>query len=65
MNKISANRECERHIFAIVRYLGECASLPTYREFIKQNLEVLFQVLIVPNISITEQDLEEYEFEPA
>jgi len=28
-------------------------------------LEALFQVLVLPNISITEQDLEEYESEPA
>ena len=40
--KISANRECERLIFAIVRYLSECSALPNYRDFIKQNLEVLF-----------------------
>ena len=37
-NKISANRECERLIFAIIRYLGECAALPNYKEFIKGNL---------------------------
>ena len=34
-NKITAARECERLIFAIVRYLGECAALPNYRDFIK------------------------------
>lgn len=53
-SKVSANRECERLIFAIVRYLGECSALPNYQTFIRQNLEVLFQVLIVPNISVTE-----------
>jgi len=63
-SKISANRECERLIFAIVRYLGECAGLPNYKEFIKQNLEILLQVLVIPNIAVTEQDLEEYEYEP-
>lgn len=41
-NKITAARECERLIFAIVRYLGECAALPTYRDFIKGNLQSLF-----------------------
>lgn len=49
----------------MVRYLGECAGMPNYKDFIKQNLETLLQVLVIPNISVTEQDLEEYEFEPA
>lgn len=47
-----------------MRYLGECAGLPNYKEFIKQNLEILLQVLVIPNIAVTEQDLEEYEYEP-
>ena len=63
-NKITAARECERLIFAIVRYLGECAALPIYRDIIKGNLQNLFQVLILPNIAITDQDLEDYELEP-
>ena len=63
-NKVSAARECERLIFAIVRYIGECTVNPKYKDFIRGNLECLFQVLIIPNISITEQDVEEYECEP-
>ena len=39
--------------------------MPNYKDFIKQNLETLLQVLVIPNISVTEQDLEEYEYEPA
>ena len=34
MNKLSAARECERLVFAVVRYLGEAAGLPAYVEFI-------------------------------
>eukprot|EP00354_Favella_ehrenbergii_P012447 CAMPEP_0170454382 /NCGR_PEP_ID=MMETSP0123-20130129/2653_1 /TAXON_ID=182087 /ORGANISM="Favella ehrenbergii, Strain Fehren 1" /LENGTH=160 /DNA_ID=CAMNT_0010717077 /DNA_START=701 /DNA_END=1183 /DNA_ORIENTATION=- len=63
--KVIASRECERMIFAIVKYMGDCASLSKYKDFIGQNLQTLFQVLVLPNISITEQDLEEYECEPA
>ena len=63
-NKLSADRECERLVFAIVRYLGEAAGLPNYRDFIKGNLAHLFQVLVIPNISLTQQDIDEYEDEP-
>lgn len=38
LSKISPTRECERLIFAIVRYLGECAAIPSYRGFMKDNL---------------------------
>lgn len=47
-----------------MRYLGESAGLPTYVDFIKQNLTVLFEVLVIPNISLTQQDIDEYEDEP-
>jgi Cse1 len=32
--------------------------------FFKDNMVPLFQMIIVPNISITEDDVEEYEMEP-
>ena len=47
-----------------MHYIGECANNPKYKDFIRSNLECLFQVLIIPNISITEQDVDEYECEP-
>lgn len=50
---ITAGRESERLVFAIVRYLGDCASIPQYQEFIKENLSHIFTILILPNISIT------------
>lgn len=42
MNKITASRQCDRLIQAIVRYIGETSALPNYRDFIKSNIEVLF-----------------------
>ena len=63
--KIAPVRECDRLIFAIVKYIGDSAGIAKYKDFIGQNLEPLFQVLVLPNISITEQDLEDYECEPA
>jgi len=49
---------------ATVRYLKEMTLIANYADFFKQNLQTLFQVIIIPNISITDDDLEEYEFEP-
>ena len=34
-NKLSAGRECERLVFAVIRYFGEAAGLPNYADFIK------------------------------
>ncbi len=34
------------------------------KAFFKENMVPLFQLIIVPNISITEDDFEEYEMEP-
>lgn len=34
------------------------------KAFFKDNMVPLFQLIIVPNISITEDDIEEYEMEP-
>ena len=40
------------------------SNYPDLGAFYKQNMLNLFTLLIVPNISITGDDLEEYEFEP-
>lgn len=48
----------------MLRYIGDSASFPKYQDFIKQNLPQIFSVLILPNISITQDDIDEYEDEP-
>ena len=48
----------------MIRYLNEMSTIPDLHEFFKTNMISLFSTLIVPNISITEEDMEEYEFEP-
>ena len=63
-NRMTTGRECERLIQATIRYLGECAQLPNFAEFLKNNLLVMFQVLVLPNISVTQEDIDEYEDEP-
>jgi hypothetical protein len=63
-SRITVARDNERLVFAIVRYLGDCASIPAYQEFIKQNLGMVFSVLIQPNIAITQDDMDEYFEDP-
>ena len=48
----------------MIRYLNEIATFPDLNDFFKTNMLSLFSLLILPNISINEDDLEEYEFEP-
>jgi hypothetical protein len=48
----------------VIRYLNEMATFPDLNDFFKTNMLSLFSLLILPNISINEDDLEEYEFEP-
>jgi hypothetical protein len=40
------------------------SNYPDLSGFFKENMMSLFTLIIIPNISITEDDLEEYEFEP-
>jgi hypothetical protein len=63
-NRVTAAREAERLVFALVKYIGECTNLPHFAEFIKSNLSLLFQVLILPNISLTQEDVDEFEDDP-
>ncbi len=41
-NRVSAAREAERLVFALVKYIGECTNIGNYSDFIKQNLALLF-----------------------
>jgi len=41
--------------------MGEMANSPQKNEFFKMNLMKIFDILILPNISITPEDMEEYE----
>lgn len=63
-SQVQASKQNERLIHAVMRYLTEMIFNFSYHEFFKSNLATLFQLIIVPNISITEDDTEEYEVEP-
>ena len=59
-----ASKQNERLIQNLIKYLSEMSNYPDLSMFFKENMMNLFTLIIVPNISITEDDLEEYEFEP-
>ena len=61
---VPSNKQNEKLIQAVIRYLSEMASYPDLHNFFKTNMVTLFSLIIVPNISITEDDVEEYENEP-
>ena len=44
--------------------MGDCINLPNYSDFIRLNLKGLFELLVLHLISITQEDVDEYECEP-
>jgi hypothetical protein len=63
--QLPSTKQHEKLTTAVIRYLGEMAG--GYGElaaFFKTNMLSLFSLLVVPNISINEDDVEEYECEP-
>jgi hypothetical protein len=61
---VPSNKQNEKLIQAIIRYLNEMSSYPELEQFFKTNMITIFSMIVVPNISITEEDTEEYEMEP-
>lgn len=62
--QVSASKQNEKLVQVVIRYLSEMSTFPDLVEFFRGIMLQLFTLLIVPNISITEDDLEEYEMEP-
>jgi len=60
-NKVQPTKQGEKLVRVIVKYMGEMANQPSKAEFMKMNLIKIFDILILPNISITPEDMEEYE----
>jgi len=44
--------------------MGDCINLPNLSEFICKHLKLIFALLVLPFISITQEDVDEYECEP-
>lgn len=63
-NKVQATKQCEKLVRSTVKYMGEITLMPSKTQFIKMNLMKIFDLLILPNISITEDDFNEYEDDP-
>ncbi len=61
---VLSTKQNEKLIQNVIKYLSEMSNYPDLVAFFKSNMMNLFTLIIVPNISITEDDLEEYEFEP-
>lgn len=61
---MQVTKENEKLVRITVKYMGEMATLQAKQEFMKMNLIKIFDTLILPNISITEEDMEEYEDSP-
>jgi len=65
LNKwVLASKQNEKLIQNMIKYLSEMSNYPDLSGFFKSNMLNIFTLIIVPNISITDDDLEEYEFEP-
>jgi len=63
-NKVQPTKESEKLVRITVKYMGEQATQPSKQEFLKMNLIKIFDILVLPNISITPEDTEEYEDDP-
>ena len=48
----------------MVRYLAEMLTHPALLEFFRVNMMVLFNLVILPNITLTGDDIDEYQDEP-
>ena len=60
-NKVQPTKESEKLVRITVKYMGEMANQQSKTEFLKMNLTKIFDILILPNISITPEDMEEYD----
>lgn len=47
-----------------MQFLQDAASMINRKEFFRCNLKKIFQVIVVPGVSVTEEDQEEYEDDP-
>ncbi len=63
-NKVPATKQNEKLIMALVRYLAEMLGHQSLVEFFRVNMMALFTLVILPNISLTEEDIDEYQDEP-
>jgi hypothetical protein len=63
-NQVPSTKQNEKLIMAIVRYFNEMSSFPEMNDFFRKNMMPMFSLIVVPNISLTEDDVAEYEDEP-
>jgi hypothetical protein len=51
--KVQATKSSEKLVRITVKYMGDMANQQSKQEFLKINLVKIFDILILPNISIT------------
>jgi hypothetical protein len=47
-----------------MRYIGNSIMKPGRKQFVETNLQTLFSNVIVPDIGVTDEEIEEFETEP-
>jgi len=62
--QVPAVKANEKLLQAVIRYLSEMSTYGELSDFFKGNMMTLFSLLVLPNISLTADDMEEYEYEP-
>lgn len=62
--QVPSNKANEKLIHSIIRYLNEMSTYGNLANFFKENMANLFELIILPNISITQEDIDEYEDDP-
>ena len=62
--KVQPTKQSEKLVRVVVKYMGEMTKQPNKAAFIKTNLSKVFDILILPNISLNQEDIDEYEDDP-
>ena len=63
-NKVQATKKSKKLVRETPNYIAEMLNYSEKREFIKQNLMKIFDIIVLPNISITPEDQDEFEDDP-
>jgi exportin-2 (importin alpha re-exporter) len=64
-NKVPIQKHSKKLLESVISYLTQILSFQFQKgEFIKANLPIIFEILVLPHISLSPEDLEEYEDDP-
>mmetsp|Transcript_31763 Transcript_31763/g.31041 ORF Transcript_31763/g.31041 Transcript_31763/m.31041 type:complete len:181 (-) Transcript_31763:1676-2218(-) len=63
-NEVKPGKQTDKLVQEVLRYLSEMVANAALNNFFKTNMIILFQKIILPNICLTQDDIEEYDGEP-